>query len=228
MIESMPADSSDAYFNNPREDVLQYLTGSPRKVLDLGCATGGFGAAIKERTGAIVHGIELFADAAEIAGGRLDQVWCGDAVDCLNALPGGQYDLVTANDVLEHLTWPGGALREVHRVLMPGGTLLASFPNFRYWLTFRRVLWDGEFDYEEAGIMDKTHFRFFTRKSIPKFLAANGFKQIAIHGIHPTKSRLVSGLNLLTKGRFEDCWCLQYVVIAERMPEVPSGNPALI
>lgn len=217
--------AENPYYNNPRQDLDRFLPEAANRILDLGCATGGFGARLKARYGADVVGIEYVPDVAERAREVLDEVVTGDAVEAMRGMASASFDLVTANDVLEHLAYPGEALREAHRLLRPGGLLVTSLPNVRYWLSFERVLWDGDWKYEEAGIMDRTHLRFFTERSIQRWLPANGFEIEAMEGLHPMIGRKLRLLNLLTGGRFRDCAYLQFGVRARRMEALPPVDP---
>lgn len=77
-------------------------------------------------------------------------------------------------DVLEHLADPWETLRQVRRVLAPGGTVVASIPNVRHWQVVRDLL-EGRWEYAEAGILDRTHRWFFTRRSLARLFEETGF-----------------------------------------------------
>ena len=202
------------YYKNPRPDVLDDVPKDARTVLDIGCATGVFGEAIKQRQGSEVWGIEFELGIGELARTRLDQVFIGDALQIVPTLPASKFDLMTCNDVLEHLVSPGALLQEARRVLTPKGRVLMSLPNIRYWDAFLRIARDADFPQEDSGIFDRTHLRFFTRKSIPRFLAENGYEIEWMKGINPTPSRKLRALNLVTANRFDDCRFLQFLILA--------------
>ncbi|MBS1720027.1 MAG: class I SAM-dependent methyltransferase [Armatimonadetes bacterium] len=204
------------YYNNPREDVLSRVPDRVTRSLDLGCATGGFGAAVKAKTGCEVWGIEYVPEVASVATERLDKVFVGDCTEHMRTMESGSFDLITANDVLEHLAWPNEAMAEIHRLLSPTGVFLASLPNLRYWDTLRPLFWNGEFEYEDSGIRDRTHLRFFTRKSIERWFPAMGFQISAIDELGRISSRKARLLNLVTGGRFSDVFALQYLIVAKR------------
>jgi SAM-dependent methyltransferase len=109
---------------------------------------------------------------------------------------------------------PGEFLQEARRVFTPNGRLLTSLPNIRYWDALMRSARDGDFPQEDSGIFDRTHLRFFTRRSIERFLQENGYEIERIKGLHPTPSRKLRMLNMLTRNRFEDCRYLQFLVLA--------------
>lgn len=186
-----------------------------RTMLDVGCASGAFGLPLRNERGIEIWGIEMNAEIAELAKQRLDKVFVGDAMEILPTLPDRHFDLVVFNDILEHLPWPERALEEAKRTLAEGGGLLASLPNFRYWETFKHVMFHADFRYEASGVMDRTHLRFYTEKSIRRFFDESGFEIVKFKGIHPTLSRKLRLLNLISGGRFQDAKYLQYVIYAQ-------------
>ena len=87
---------------------------------------------------------------------------------------GTGFDVVLAADVLEHLINPGTLMGQVRDVLSPDGTALFCVPNIAHWYPrLRSTL--GMFDYDQRGILDSTHLRFFTRRSIRKLVERQGF-----------------------------------------------------
>ena len=87
---------------------------------------------------------------------------------------GTGFDIVLAADVLEHLVNPGALMRQVRTLLAPEGTAIFCVPNIAHWYPrFRSTL--GMFDYDQRGILDSTHLRFFTRRSIRKLIERQGF-----------------------------------------------------
>lgn len=166
------ANETDAdYYNSPREDLIALIKSAPKVVLDVGCGGGATGAAIKGRfPGAAVCGVELQPAAAEIASGRLDRV-LRENVETLDLAAAGfspaSIDLVLFPDVLEHLYDPWSVLRRLRPFLTPGARVLASIPNTRN-LGLIQQLAGGSWQYTAWGLLDITHIRFFTRKSIFK------------------------------------------------------------
>jgi 2-polyprenyl-3-methyl-5-hydroxy-6-metoxy-1,4-benzoquinol methylase len=134
-------------------------------VLDVGCNTGYVGRAARE-LGVVFDGIEGDARAAEMARETYRSVACVDLAS-RPPWPGvaARYDVILALDVLEHLREPLPALRALAALLAPGGRLFLSVPNVAHW-TVRLGLLAGRFDYAETGILDRTHLRFFTRRSL--------------------------------------------------------------
>jgi SAM-dependent methyltransferase len=86
----------------------------------------------------------------------------------------GPFDVVLAADVLEHGRGPEQLLEEIRSVLVPRGVLIASVPNFGHWYPRARISL-GLFDYDQRGILDQGHMRFFTRRGIRRRLQRAGF-----------------------------------------------------
>lgn len=210
--------SQKEYYRNPRLDVLAHVPEGVKKVLDVGCGAGAFGLSMRSEFGAEVWGIEYVEEVGKLAEERLDKVFLGDCNIHLPTLPEGYFDLVTFNDVLEHLVDPWETLKMVKRVLAPGGKMLTSLPNIRYWEEFKHLMLEADFPYKDSGIFDRTHLRFFTEKSAKRFIGECGYKIVKFEGMHPTMSKKLRLLNLVTGNKFADCKYLQYIVVAEPLP----------
>ncbi len=144
--------------------------GRGSRVLDVGCGTGQFASALRDRLGCDVLGIEPHetrANQARLLGldvitGYLER----------NTLSGVEpFDVVTMIDVLEHVGDPVELLTIAAESLNPGGTVIISVPNVAHW-TIRLKLLFGRFDYRPSGLMDATHLRWFTRKTIGNVVVA--------------------------------------------------------
>jgi len=162
------------YFGHTRPEVLALVPPTARRVLDIGCGAGRLGEAIKTRQQAEVAGIELDEAAAAVARLRLDHVIVGDIEQVAPDFPSGSFDAIVCADVLEHLREPDGLLRKARSWLAPDGRLVASIPNVRHNSVVRSLL-EGNWTYEPAGLLDRTHLRFFTRREIEKLFYRAGF-----------------------------------------------------
>jgi 2-polyprenyl-3-methyl-5-hydroxy-6-metoxy-1,4-benzoquinol methylase len=159
-----------------RPDIERLVSPDARAVLDVGCSTGALGEAIKARTAACVYGIELSPEMADIASGRLDRVFVGDAATVIlgGGLGDSRFDTIIFADVLEHLIDPWAVLQAGARYLEPGGVVIASIPNVGHIDTICNLVFRGHWPYRERGIHDRTHLRFFTRKNIEELFAGAG------------------------------------------------------
>ena len=144
----------------------------PSKVLDLGCSSGLLSERIR-KLGHRVTGVdvEMFPETQD----RVDEFAVGDLEEGIPAEVGTGFDVVIAADVLEHLRRPEQLMAEIDRVLAPGGRLVVSVPNFGHWYPRTRSM-VGAFDYDQRGILDKTHYRFFTRNSLARMIRNAGFE----------------------------------------------------
>jgi len=189
------------------------LVGANRSVLDIGCGDGYFSRELSKKDNRIV-GIDMLSSPHEVtAFEEYIQADLNDRRLNLQSLTGGRrFDFVLLQDVLEHLNRPEDLLRACRDVLTPPGLVLISLPNVAN-ITVRASLLMGRFEYTERGILDRTHVKFFTRKTARQFVHENGFDVIEHHmsvmpvdvalGLDPRKPavRLASSaLHRLTEG----------------------------
>jgi 2-polyprenyl-3-methyl-5-hydroxy-6-metoxy-1,4-benzoquinol methylase len=181
MVDSLRDARREAY-ESARPDVQAVVPMSARRILDLGCATGELGAALRARQGAEVVGVELSSEYAVEARARLDRVELGDVAAVLADPPVdlGRFDCVIAADVLEHLVDPWTALCDAVALLEPGGTAVVSLPNVQYLLVFWRLLRRGSWPREAAGLFDATHLRWFTLRDARALLEGAGLEVLAV------------------------------------------------
>ena len=167
---------SEDYYEGLNEDLLLLLPDTARRILDVGCGAGRLGEAIKQKhPDAIVHGIEREPEVAERAAEVLDRVFEADLDYGLPELD-RPYDAILCGDVLEHLVDPWSRLEDLVGHLAPNGSVVASLPNVRHYKVVRDLLFDGRFRYRDKGILDRTHLRFFTRRSMHELFEGAGLK----------------------------------------------------
>jgi 2-polyprenyl-3-methyl-5-hydroxy-6-metoxy-1,4-benzoquinol methylase len=157
--------------------MLRWLEQLPAgNLLDLGCS----GGLLAERARALGHRV-VGVDVLELpeTRGRLDHFIQADLDRGLppEVAEHGPFDIVLAGDVLEHVRDPALVLEQVRQILVPRGALIASVPNFSHWYVRARTLL-GIFDYDQRGLLDRTHIRFFTRRSIERELRRAGFRTV--------------------------------------------------
>lgn len=174
-------DSQDAghYHDYVHTPLFDLIDGAPKRVLDLGCATGAFGAELMRRfPGASVVGIEAGRAAAEKAGTRLERVVHTRLEELCFADQGfqpGEFDTVIAADILEHLVNPWELLVRLRPFLAPKAQIVASIPNIRNLTVVSSLLQGGRFEYDERGLLDITHLRFFTLQGIRRLFEETGY-----------------------------------------------------
>jgi 2-polyprenyl-3-methyl-5-hydroxy-6-metoxy-1,4-benzoquinol methylase len=183
------------------------LVGSGKRVLDVGCGAGYLSKELK-KNGCYVVGIEIDKEAAEIAKNILDAVIVAD-VEEIRDIPyrEGFFDVIVFADVLEHLKRPDKVLLKFKSYLSKDGYAVASIPNIANW-HYRLSLLFGRFDYEESGILDKTHLRFFTLKTAKGLFESTGYKIV-----HVDYTGLASKNRLFRL--FPTIFAYQFIIVAK-------------
>lgn len=208
-------DKPQGYYYKVRKEMLKYLPETAKKILDIGCGNGAFSSLVKEKNNAEVWGIELMEEEAKVALTVLDKVFIGACENHLDALPEQYFDVIYLNDVLEHLVDPYSVLESLKSKLAPNGVVISSIPNVRFFRTFSKVLFSKDWKYEDHGVMDKTHLRFFTGKSIKRMYDELGYTIITHEGINVTKSIKPILFNILFLFTQMDVRNVQYATIAK-------------
>ncbi len=145
------------------------------KILDLGCASGRLARYLAEKKQCKVTGVERdpwLAGKARPFCERIHRVDL-DTNDPLRTIQ-GKFDAIVLADILEHLRKPEGLLLACHPRLETGGEILASLPNVANW-RIRMALLRGRFAYTETGLLDRTHLRFYTKRSGREMLERSGY-----------------------------------------------------
>jgi 2-polyprenyl-3-methyl-5-hydroxy-6-metoxy-1,4-benzoquinol methylase len=203
------------YYDCARTEMIPFISKSSRKVLDIGCSSGKFGALLKEeRPNMEVWGFEPDPEAASIAATYLDKVINGVfSVDHPDIL-GQSFDTICFNDVLEHLVDPFTVLKQATTLMTENGQIVASIPNILFYGQILQILIRQDWKYQESGILDYTHLRFFTKKSILRMFHEAGLQVTQIRGISADSSLRWRLFNLFTLGRFRDWKYIQFAVSA--------------
>ena len=206
---------ADEYYSQDRSEMLDFVPTGVRRMLEVGCGAGEFAAAIRARNPeVVVWGVEPAHEAARIAAGRLDEVICKPFEAGIPELDGQKFDCVVFNDVLEHIPDPEKTLRETRPYLAEGGVIVASIPNILYFYEITKILMTEDWEYQEHGILDKTHLRFFTRKSIVRMFRSAGYEIQEIRGINAFAGKKFRIANLITLGRLSDWKFVQFGIRA--------------
>jgi 2-polyprenyl-3-methyl-5-hydroxy-6-metoxy-1,4-benzoquinol methylase len=237
-MESIYESLVDPLRPNDAHGISLQLVGEGKNVLELGAAAGHVTKALKslnntvtavERDGRFAEDLSKYADEVIIT----DLDW----LDLRDHLTGKKFDVVLAGDVLEHCSKPELVLLQLHDLLLPDGYVVISLPNIAHG-DVRLSLLAGNFDYRATGLLDRTHLRFFTRKSIEEFLIQNHyvvgeiFASTASMGtteFGPPNSNIpVEAINYVQQDR--DAMVYQYIVKAvpqlrHTTTELPEPSP---
>jgi 2-polyprenyl-3-methyl-5-hydroxy-6-metoxy-1,4-benzoquinol methylase len=213
----MGGQMGESYFTDGRHEVVPYLPAALGDVLELGCAAGQHGALLlatgRART---VVGVDRYVptDAAAEVLTRFERADVGEWIGTSSET----FDTVLALDVLEHLEDPWSVVARSRRLLRPGGRFVASIPNVRFLPVLLDLAARGRFDYRDAGVLDRTHLRFFTRRSIMAMFDGAGYQVDAIRRLrHPGTPRA----RRLAVAALGDLGCKQFVVVAQ--PEAAAA-----
>lgn len=202
------------YYSNIRPEIVEAIPISIKTILDIGCGKGEFLKAVKSKTNAETWGVEMIYSETQNSSSSIDHFISGRIEDVIDELPDEYFDCITFNDVLEHLVEPQEVLRLISPKLKQSGFIVSSIPNVRYINNLYELLIKKDWEYKEEGILDSTHLRFFTMKSIDRLIESAGFFIDTKYGINRNKGFKVKILNLVTLGFFSDTQYLQFLIKA--------------
>lgn len=216
-----PAQYAD-YANHARVELLPFVPPGVTSVLDVGCAAGGWASTLRAHLGSSPRIVGIEAVAAQVLRAQssgMDAVHHGYFPDDLPAAE-GKFDLLTFNDVLEHMLDPWSALMAAHKYIAPDGAVLASIPNIQFGPVVLNLI-RGRWDYADDGILDRTHLRFFTKATMVEMFETCGYSLERVTGINPvghawqkqhgavTRAALRAGRTVLGNAQYS-----QFVIVA--------------
>lgn len=207
------------YYATPRHDVLAHVPRPTLRALEIGCGTGATMAELRRRGTRFAVGVEIDQAAADQARPEFDHLFVSavEAAPFETVIAPASLDAVFCLDVLEHLVDPWAVVKRVSPLLAPGGRLYISLPNVRNWKFVARLFWLGDFDYRDSGILDRTHLRFFTRKTASELATCGGLSLVAAvdaRVYRPYEIRAL--LNAASFGLTVEWIAKQWIVIAEK------------
>lgn len=208
------------YFATPRTEILPFVPEQAARIFELGCGAGATLAAIKAmRTVTWAGGAERDPGAADAARAVLDRLWPGDAeaAPWEAEIAPASLDLILCLDVLEHLVDPWAMVARLAPLLRPGGRLIVSLPNVRHYKFITNLAFKGDFHYRDAGLLDRTHLRFFVRDTAIDLVTRGGLSLVQCANAHPPKAwdaRWI--LSKLSGGGLDGLTTKQYVLVSIR------------
>ena len=161
--------------NSPFVELLK-MAGNGKRVLEVGPGAGHVTKQLTQQ-GCTVTCIEKDKNMSDMAKDFCAHMIVGDIESNTigRQLFTEQFDVITFGDVLEHLRDPVAVLNNLRPLIAPAGYLVASIPNVAH-RSLRLSLLFGEFDYADMGLLDRTHLRFFTIRTIEKMMNESGFR----------------------------------------------------
>lgn len=212
---------SSEYFQHVRTDILSFM-GEQRNlnILEVGAGYGYTLLEMKRRGIArSIHGNDIVETDNSKA--EFDSYIVGDIEQTSLSYPAGYFDAIIFADVLEHLIDPRSVILKMLTYLKPGGNFYASLPNIRYFSALYKIAVKGNFKYEEIGIFDRTHLRFYCKSDIIELF--DNIPQVQIDGIasnlHHISSNKKVIVNKLSAGLLEPFLTYQYLIKATKLPD---------
>lgn len=217
------------YTSGINRDIVGFIQ-NKAIVLDVGCADGEFGRALKERKNCTVFGVEKNKKSAKKAKRFLDRVFCIDIEKTKPKIMAASIDVIVFADVLEHLKEPEKIIKKYSHFLKPNGKIIVSVPNVANFFIRKDILF-GKFEYARQGILDENHLRFFTLKTIKKTIQDLGFRVIKIKATrNALRNRLVQkgfqaigigkvydNADYLVANAWKSLFAQQFVILAEKV-----------
>jgi 2-polyprenyl-3-methyl-5-hydroxy-6-metoxy-1,4-benzoquinol methylase len=178
--------TNTSYYKNYRKEMMLLLPEQYSKVLEVGCGEGNFRKNLSQENE--YWGVEPIEPSARKAAEKLDKVLGGTFNEMFDQIPDDYFDLVICNDVIEHMTDHEDFFQSIKKKIKKEGCLVASIPNVRYILNLIELLVRKDWEYKDSGILDRTHLRFFTEKSLKRTIIDSGFEIDQFKGINIYRS----------------------------------------
>jgi 2-polyprenyl-3-methyl-5-hydroxy-6-metoxy-1,4-benzoquinol methylase len=208
---------------DPRNTFLSLVPSDAKKILDVGCGSGGLGAKLKDKNNNVeIIGIEKNKRLAEDAKKVLDRVHSADIEEFQLPYPKEYFDCLIYADILEHLVEPCTILEKHRNYLSDNGYIIVSIPNVRYYKIIIRLVLGSTWDYmEEGGLLDKGHLRFFTLTNMKELIKGAGFEITNIRR-NIVSSRGFKILNYLCFNCLKNFLTYQYFIKAKKSDKIPE------
>ncbi len=164
----------NAYYDGINEKLFAHLP-EARSILEFGCAYGRLGEEYKKKfKGAKWIGIDINEEALAVAAKRLDVVLKSDLDDDLPFVFEDKFDLIVFGDVIEHVKNPKRLLSQINKLCHENSRIVCCIPNMSHYSVIERLL-IGDIAYDNAGLLDETHVRFFSPSSMTKLFLDAGW-----------------------------------------------------
>lgn len=202
------------YFAKSRTEMLEFIPKKCDRILEIGGGAGEFAKLVaSSRKTLEIWGVD--PNISVTSDTAYTKIFKQNIDDVESQIESSYFDLIIMNDVIEHIYNTDKLLSICHRLLRDKNSyIVCSIPNFRYFHNLKEIIVDKDFKYKTDGILDETHVRFFTKKSILRVFEKNKFEVTVINGINETKSIYFKIIKIIFP-MFKDMGYLQYAVIAK-------------
>lgn len=202
--------TNTSYYQNYRKEMMLLLPEQYSKVLEVGCGEGNFRKNLSHENE--YWGVEPIEPSARKAKQKLDKVLVGTFNEMVDQIPDDYFDLVICNDVIEHMADHEEFFQSIKKKIKKEGCLVASIPNVRYILNLIELIVKKDWEYKDAGILDRTHMRFFTEKSLKRTIIDSGFEIDQFKGINIYRSGGIKRyfFNIVFMLLGQDARCMQF------------------
>lgn len=199
------------YYGHSRKEIAPLLPNAATRVLEVGCSAGGTMAWLKVKwPEAEFVGVDGNPAVLQNLKALGEDSFIHDLDEPLPDI--GKFDLILALDILEHLMEPQHILKDLVARLTDAGRIIVSLPNVSHISVISGLALKREFEYRDAGILDRTHLRFFTEKSALRLMQQSGLSVTAgvVNGLEGRKAKLA---NALTGGFLFHYLAKQYIMV---------------
>jgi 2-polyprenyl-3-methyl-5-hydroxy-6-metoxy-1,4-benzoquinol methylase len=203
------------YYHHVRREIRPLLPEKASRILDVGAGAGATLRWLKTLyPTAETTAVELNPEMRSELNASADIVHIGAVEECLSELDGKTYDLIVLLDVLEHLHDSTSTLQKICMLLEPDGHVIVSVPNVAHLSVSIPLLFRRDFTYREAGILDRTHLRFFVEQTAVKLLNDSNLvvTRGLASGVQGRKARIIDGI---TFGALRHHLTKQYIMLGK-------------
>jgi SAM-dependent methyltransferase len=217
-VKVLPDTTARQYYGTVREDVVPHVPGGRGTLLDVGGGSGATAARLKVLGKAKRVGVIDIVDCSGYS--QADFSYVGNVEDesFLKTVTEneGPFATILCLDVLEHLVDPWQVVSHLHKTLEPGGVIVASIPNVRNYGVVLPLVLRNRWTLRDAGILDRTHLRFFVRSTAIDLMTSSGLELRSV-APSPSGGRRVRLFRRLTFGLLNSFTDRQYVICVQRV-----------
>lgn len=210
----MNLEKDQNYYKHAKVKFLEMLPSLKGRFLEVGCGEGATLEYLKSAGADFVAGVDINAGAIRAGAQRgLDLMLAADVEKDELPFAAREFDVIILADVLEHLREPWEALKKITGYLKDDGHVLISIPNVRHYRVVRDLVFHDKWEYEDSGILDSSHMRFFTLRETKKLLEYAGL-DISRLGWRIHAGSIMKLMNIILLNSLRPFLVFQYHILA--------------